>query len=120
MLAYTINSKPPVPYRLQSSTFRLHVPEIKLSSIFSSIRFFTVMQQTATWRLISQLFSKLRTWTRRVIWGDRVCHTLHFLSAKRLIYVSYSCNFMGPQRFCCKAGPRSCPSHSRRKKSTSW
>ncbi|MCJ1341881.1 Altered inheritance of mitochondria protein 24, mitochondrial [Peltigera leucophlebia] len=77
VLAYTINSKPPVPYRLQSSTFRLHVPEIKLPSFFASIKFFTVMQQTATWRIISQLFSKLRTWTRRVIWGERLFLQFH-------------------------------------------
>ncbi|MCJ1265421.1 Altered inheritance of mitochondria protein 24, mitochondrial [Lobaria immixta] len=77
VIAYTINSTPPSPYRLKSSSFRLQTPNINITSLFRDIRFFRVMQETVTWQAIRKLFFSLRTWSRRTIWGDRLFLEFH-------------------------------------------
>ncbi|MCJ1424433.1 Altered inheritance of mitochondria protein 24, mitochondrial [Sticta canariensis] len=77
VIGYTINSTPPSPYRLNSSSFRLQTPNISITSFFPSIKFFRVMQETLTWQAIRKLLLNLRTWTRRTIWGDRLFLEFH-------------------------------------------
>ncbi|MCJ1468906.1 Altered inheritance of mitochondria protein 24, mitochondrial [Pseudocyphellaria aurata] len=72
VIAYTINSIPPSPYRLKTSSFRLQTPNIDMNGLLSNIRFFRVMQRTITWQAIRKFLFMLRTWSRRTIWGDRL------------------------------------------------
>lgn len=70
MLAYTLSSNPPQPYRLQSTTLRFQIPS--LSSLVPNTKFFNAMRDSDTWRSLTKILHTLRTWSRRTIWGDRV------------------------------------------------
>lgn len=75
VVAYSINSKPPLPYRFRSSSFRLQIPN--LGSIFPDIRFFKAMKGSGTWQTVSRALFAIRTWMRRTIWGDRLFLQFH-------------------------------------------
>jgi len=72
ILGYTVNQKPPRPYRFKSSSLRLQVPSLDLGRLVPDTKFFRVMRESETWKGISLFLFTLRTWSRRTIWGDRL------------------------------------------------
>jgi hypothetical protein len=70
VVAYTITRNPPSPFRFKSSGLRFQVPSV--SHWFDGVKFFQVMRQTDTYKLLTRLLYSLRTTTRRTIWGDRL------------------------------------------------
>lgn len=70
VLAYTINSYPPQPYRFMSTSLRFQLPN--LSTYLPNTRFFREMRNTSAYIFIANTMHTLRTWTRRTIWGDRL------------------------------------------------
>jgi hypothetical protein len=77
VLAYTITKHPPLPYRLKSSSLRFQVPNLGLSYLIPDTKFFRVMRESNTWRVITKLLFYLRTAARRTIWGDRLFLQFH-------------------------------------------
>lgn len=74
VVAYTMNSNPPRPYRFKSTTLNFQVPGLKtLPSLFRNSKFVRDMSDSDTWKTAMKIFHKLRTWSRMTIWGDRVC-----------------------------------------------
>ncbi|KAF1816237.1 hypothetical protein P152DRAFT_454493 [Eremomyces bilateralis CBS 781.70] len=72
VIAYSISTNPPLPYRFKSSALRLQVPLMSALSWIPDIKFFQVMRETPTWRKVTAALFRLRTWTRRSISGDRL------------------------------------------------
>ncbi|KAF2083315.1 hypothetical protein K490DRAFT_51976 [Saccharata proteae CBS 121410] len=72
VLAYTMTANPPLPYRFKSTSLRLQIPTFKPSTLLPNTKFFAEMSKTATWKTIANALYKIRTWTRRSIWGDRL------------------------------------------------
>ncbi|KAL3480632.1 mitochondrial biogenesis AIM24-domain-containing protein [Aspergillus californicus] len=73
VVAYSMNSNPPRPYRFKSTTLKFQVPGLKsMPSLFQNTKFIQAMSETDTWKTSMRLFHKLRTWSRMTIWGDRL------------------------------------------------
>ena len=74
VVAYTMTSKPPRPYRFKSTTLNFQVPGLKtFPSIIQNSNFVRNISDTDTWKTAMKIFHKVRTWSRMAIWGDRVC-----------------------------------------------
>jgi hypothetical protein len=102
ILGYTVNQKPPRPYRFKSSSLRLQVPSLDLGRLVPDTKFFRVMRESETWKGISLFLFTLRTWSRRTIWGDRVSFEDSAQSLKiHTDLVSYSCNLKDQPLFSC-------------------
>lgn len=74
--AYSMNTNPPLPYRLKSSSLRFQIPEIGASKLLPDTRFIRAMRDSRTWQTFVTMIFKVRTWARATIWGDRLF--LHF------------------------------------------
>jgi hypothetical protein len=74
VVAYTASITPPLPFRFKSSNLRFQVPDLGFGTLVQRVRFFRVMGETATWRALASTYHTLKTWMRRTVWGDRVCH----------------------------------------------
>ncbi|KAL9595449.1 MAG: hypothetical protein Q9219_006440 [cf. Caloplaca sp. 3 TL-2023] len=72
VLAYSITRQMPLPYRPQSSFFRLQIPYLKLSGLIPNTKFFQVIRGSSTWKTLARSFYWTRTWFRKSIWGDRL------------------------------------------------
>ncbi|KAL7270765.1 Altered inheritance of mitochondria protein 24, mitochondrial [Rhizina undulata] len=72
LLAYSITSKHPLPYRLRSIPFRLQVPRLDLSRVFPKSNFLEAMKNTATYKTIVEILYRLKTWARRTLIGDHL------------------------------------------------
>ncbi|RJE20655.1 hypothetical protein PHISCL_06998 [Aspergillus sclerotialis] len=73
VVAYTMNSNPPGPYRFKSTTLNFQVPGLKsLPRIIQNTKFIRDMSDSDTWKTAMRIFHKLRTWSRMTIWGDRL------------------------------------------------
>ncbi|RAH74789.1 AIM24 family protein [Aspergillus aculeatinus CBS 121060] len=77
VVAYTISSNPPRPYRFKSTTLKLQVPGLKnlpafIQSYIQSSKFLQAMSEADTWKSTMKLVHRLRTWSRMTIWGDRL------------------------------------------------
>ncbi|KAL1956204.1 hypothetical protein VTO42DRAFT_7551 [Malbranchea cinnamomea] len=72
VVAYTITSHPPQPYRFKSTTLRFQIPNLGLTSWLSRSNFIKNMAETETWRGAMRVWHTIRTWSRRTIWGDRL------------------------------------------------
>ncbi|KAL9076382.1 MAG: hypothetical protein Q9161_001098 [Pseudevernia consocians] len=70
--AYSINAKPPLPYRLKSSSLRFQIPEIGVSNLLPDTRFIRAMRDSRTWQTFASILFNVRTWARATIWGDRL------------------------------------------------
>lgn len=76
VVAYTMTSNPPRPYRFKSTTLKFQVPGLKsLPNIFQSSKFIRDMADSDTWKTTMNILHKIRTWSRMTIWGDRVWPT---------------------------------------------
>ncbi|KAL1964007.1 hypothetical protein VTN77DRAFT_7553 [Rasamsonia byssochlamydoides] len=72
VIAYTITSNPPRPYRFKSTSLRFQVPDVRLPEILTKSRFIRDMAASDTWKTSMKIFHRIRTWARRTIWGDRL------------------------------------------------
>ncbi|KAL4959457.1 AIM24 family protein [Aspergillus stella-maris] len=73
VVAYTMESNPPRPYRFKSTTLKFQVPGLQsLPGLLQNTQFIKAMSETDLWKTAMNLFHRLRTWSRRTIWGDRL------------------------------------------------
>lgn len=80
ILAYSVSSttQAPQPYRFKSSQLNLQVPRPKFTTFFprssssSLSRFIANIQKSDTYLFLTNLTHRIRTWSRRTIWGDRL------------------------------------------------
>lgn len=78
VVAYTMNSNPPRPYRFKSTTLNFQVPGFRsLPRLLQNTKFVRDMSDSDTWKTAMRIFHTLRTWSRRTIWGDRVRSDRH-------------------------------------------
>ncbi|PGH26606.1 hypothetical protein AJ80_01735 [Polytolypa hystricis UAMH7299] len=71
VVAYTISSNAPRPYRFKSTTLHLQVPNLGFGKWVSKSKFLQNMAETDGWKAYLRITHILRTWSRRTIWGDR-------------------------------------------------
>ncbi|KAF9885176.1 Altered inheritance of mitochondria protein 24, mitochondrial [Aspergillus nanangensis] len=73
VVAYTMSSNPPRPYRFKSTTLKFQVPGLKsLPRLIQDSKFIRDMSDSNTWKNAMKVFHRLRTWSRMTIWGDRL------------------------------------------------
>lgn len=73
VVAYSMGSNPPRPYRFKSTTLKFQVPGLKsLPALVQNTQFIKTMADTDAWKTAMKVFHRLRTWSRRTIWGDRL------------------------------------------------
>ena len=76
ILAYSTSSPtttppPPTPYRFKSRTVKLSIP-LSLGNWFPSSKFIIALKGSNTYKALSNILLRVRTWSRRTIWGDRL------------------------------------------------
>jgi uncharacterized protein (AIM24 family) len=73
VLAYSLSSSnaPPTPYRFKSSSINLQVP-IVFGNFFPSSKFVQNVKKGVTYKFFANIADRIRTWSRRTIWGDRL------------------------------------------------
>lgn len=73
ILAYTASSPTPLPqpYRFKSTNVRLQIP-LQLGNFFPSSKFIETLKTSNTYKLIANSLLRIRTWSRRTLWGDRL------------------------------------------------
>ena len=76
VLAYSTSSPtspmtPPKPFRFKTSTINLTIP-LQLGNFFPDSKFVSDMKNSDTYRSFARLFHRIRAWSRRTIWGDRL------------------------------------------------
>lgn len=73
VLAYSSSSPspPPSPYRFKSTNVRFQIP-LRLGNFFPSSKFVETLKTSHTYKFIANSFLRIRTWSRRTIWGDRL------------------------------------------------
>ncbi|KAJ9222413.1 hypothetical protein DTO169C6_5153 [Paecilomyces variotii] len=73
VIAYTMTSHPPLPYRFKSTTLKLQIPGLShVPRLFRKSKFINDMAHSDTWKTTMKIYHNLRTWARRTIWGDRL------------------------------------------------
>ena len=73
VLAYTASSPSPAPqpFRFKSTNIRFQIP-LQLGNFFPSSRFVETLKTSGTYRFLANTLHRIRTWSRRTIWGDRL------------------------------------------------
>ena len=73
VLAYSLSSSnpAPTPYRFKSSSINLQVP-IVFGNFFPSSKFVQNIKKGKTYKFLANIAHRIRTWSRRTIWGDRL------------------------------------------------
>ncbi|GKZ61072.1 altered inheritance of mitochondria protein 24, mitochondrial [Aspergillus niger] len=73
VVAYTMSTNPPRPYRFKSTTLRFQVPGLKsLPAFIQNSKFIQNMSESSTWKSTMRIMHTIRTWSRKTIWGDRL------------------------------------------------
>lgn len=73
VVAYTMSSNPPRPYRFKSTTLNFQVPGLKtLPRLLQGNKFIRDVSDSSAWKNTMSFLHKLRTWSRMTIWGDRL------------------------------------------------
>ncbi|CAN8105330.1 unnamed protein product [Discula destructiva] len=73
VVAYSVDSNAPVPFRFKSSGIRLAVPSVPESLVPQGLaQFWKNMKDTGTYKFLARAMYSLRTMTRRSIFGDRL------------------------------------------------
>lgn len=74
VVAYTVTSSPPRPYRFKSTSLNFQVPDRlqRLPQFFQKSKFLHDMSNSETWKTSMRIWHKLLTWSRMAIWGDRL------------------------------------------------
>lgn len=73
VLAYTASSPSPTPqpFRFKSTNVRFQIP-LSLGNFFPSSKFVETLKTSDTYKFIANTLYRIRTWSRRTIWGDRL------------------------------------------------
>lgn len=72
ILAYTTTNSPvPQPFRFRSSQARFQIP-LQLGNWFPDSRFTRAWKTSGTYKFLQGVSLRLKTWSRRTIWGDRL------------------------------------------------
>lgn len=73
VLAYSLSSSnaPPTPYRFKSTSINLQVPVV-FGNFFPSSKFVQNIKKGETYKFLANVAYRIRTWSRRTIWGDRL------------------------------------------------
>ncbi|EXJ94639.1 hypothetical protein A1O1_03035 [Capronia coronata CBS 617.96] len=73
ILAYSTSSPspPPRPYRFKSTNVRFQIP-LQLGNFFPSSKFVETLKTSNTYKILANSLLRIRTWSRRTIWGDRL------------------------------------------------
>lgn len=73
ILAYSTSSPSPLPrpYRFKSTNVRFQIP-LQLGNFFPSSKFVETLKTSKTYKIIANSLLRVRTWSRRTIWGDRL------------------------------------------------
>lgn len=72
ILAYTTTSSPvPQPFRFRSSQPRFQIP-LQLGNWFPDSRFTRALKTSGTYKFLQGISLRIKTWSRRTIWGDRL------------------------------------------------
>lgn len=73
ILAYSASSPSPIPqpYRFKSTNVRLQIP-LQLGNWFPSSKFVETLKTSKTYKFFANSLLRVRTWSRRTIWGDRL------------------------------------------------
>lgn len=72
ILAYTTTNSPvPQPFRFRSSQARFQIP-LQLGNWFPDSRFTRAWKTSATYKFLQGVSLRIKTWSRRTIWGDRL------------------------------------------------
>ena len=73
VLAYTASSPSPAPqpFRFKSTNVRFQIP-LQLGNFFPSSKFVETMKTSSTYKFMANVLYRMRTWSRRTIWGDRL------------------------------------------------
>ncbi|OJJ49154.1 hypothetical protein ASPZODRAFT_129557 [Penicilliopsis zonata CBS 506.65] len=74
VVAYTISSNPPRPYRFKSTSLKFQVPGRlqNFPRLLQNSKFLRDMSESDTWKRTMRIVHKLRIWSRMTIWGDRL------------------------------------------------
>ncbi|KAJ5898790.1 Mitochondrial biogenesis protein AIM24 [Penicillium taxi] len=73
VVAYTMSSTPPRPFRFKSTTLQLQIPGLqKLPRLLQNNEQVQKVIKSDAWKSTMRFFHKLRTWSRMTIWGDRL------------------------------------------------
>lgn len=70
VVAYSIMTNAPQPYRFKSRTLRLQIPSA--ITLLPDTRFFRTIRESQVWRFLVAAGFTVRTWARRSIFGDRL------------------------------------------------
>lgn len=72
ILAYTTTNSPlPQPFRFRSSQARFQIP-LQLGNWFPDSRFIQAWKASNTYKFLQSISLRIKTWSRRTIWGDRL------------------------------------------------
>ncbi|OAL35803.1 hypothetical protein AYO20_04953 [Fonsecaea nubica] len=73
ILAYSSSSPSPapLPFRFKSSSARFQIP-LQLGNFFPSSKFVATLKTSSTYKFFANLLYRVRTWSRRTLWGDRL------------------------------------------------
>lgn len=73
ILAYSVTSphQSPTPYRFKSSNINLQVPLV-FGDFFPSSKFVQNLKAGEAYKFFANISHRIRTWSRRTIWGDRL------------------------------------------------
>lgn len=72
ILAYTTTNCPaPTPFRFRSSQVRFQIP-LQLGNWFPDSRFVRAIKTSNTYKFLQGISLRVKTWSRRTIWGDRL------------------------------------------------
>ncbi|EXJ73392.1 uncharacterized protein A1O5_03152 [Cladophialophora psammophila CBS 110553] len=73
ILAYSSSSPSPapLPFRFKSSSVRFQIP-LQLGNFFPSSKFVETLKTSNTYKFMANMLYRIRTWSRRTIWGDRL------------------------------------------------
>ncbi|TPX25504.1 Altered inheritance of mitochondria protein 24, mitochondrial [Coccidioides immitis] len=72
VVAYTINSHWPRPFRFKSTSLKFQIPNLGLGTLLMKSNFLRNLADSDTWKATMRIFHTVRTWARRTIWGDRL------------------------------------------------
>ncbi|QKX63564.1 uncharacterized protein TRUGW13939_10735 [Talaromyces rugulosus] len=72
VLAYTISTTPPQPYRFKSTSLRFQIPGMQVPEFLLKSRYLRDLTASDTWKTSMRILHNVRTWARRTIWGDRL------------------------------------------------
>ncbi|EPS33227.1 hypothetical protein PDE_08189 [Penicillium oxalicum 114-2] len=73
VVAYTMSSNPPRPYRFKSTTLSFQVPGLKsLPRLLQKNNFIREFTASKGWKNTMSVLHRIRTWSRMTFWGDRL------------------------------------------------